>query len=73
MVKVIMSKITWVISILLVSFIVAAEGCSSETVKRTTYETLQNIRQQECSKTPSVDCEKRERLEAYEDKRQEAK
>ena len=47
-----------------------AAGCSSETVKRTTYETLQNIRQQECSRTPSVDCEKRESMEVYKDKRE---
>ena len=46
-------------------------GCSSETVKRTTYETLQNIRQQECSRTPSVECEKRESMEVYEDKRED--
>ena len=46
-------------------------GCSADTVKRTTYETLQNIRQQECSRTPSVDCEKRDSLEVYEDKRQQ--
>lgn len=46
-------------------------GCSAETAKRTTYETLQNIRQQECSRTPSVDCEKKDSLEVYEDKREE--
>jgi len=44
-------------------------GCSKELAKRTSYETLQNIREQECSKTPSVDCEKRERFETYEQQR----
>ena len=44
-------------------------GCSKESVKRTSYETLQNIREQECNKTPSVDCEKRERFETYEQQR----
>ena len=46
-------------------------GCSAETVKRTTYETLQNIREQECSRTPSVDCEKRDSLEVYEERREQ--
>lgn len=45
-------------------------GCSEESVKRTSYETLQNIRQQDCSKTPSVECDGRERLETYEQQRQ---
>ncbi len=49
-----------------------AVGCSGETVKRTVYETLQNIREQECHRTPSVNCEKRDRLGVYEDKQQEA-
>ena len=47
-------------------------ACSAETVKRTTYETLQNVREQECSRTPSVDCEKRESLDVYEELREEA-
>jgi len=38
--------------------LLALAGCSAETAKRTTYETLQNIHQQECSRAPSVDCEK---------------
>jgi len=44
-------------------------GCSTGSAKRTTYETLQNIRQQECLKTPSADCEKREYYDDYERKR----
>jgi uncharacterized lipoprotein YajG len=60
------------VSMTIVSLFVLA-GCSAETAKRTTYETLQNIRQQECNRTPSVDCEKRDSLEVYEDKRQEVK
>jgi len=46
-------------------------GCSDQTIKRTTYDTLQNIRDKECSRTPSVNCDKRESLEVYEDKRQQ--
>lgn len=54
--------------VLLVGLLAA---CSTETVKRTGYETLQNIRQQDCYKTPSVECEQRERMEVYEDRREE--
>lgn len=59
-----MFKISLSVLLLLVT-----QGCSQDSVKRATYETLQNMREQECSKTPSVDCEARERLEVYEDKR----
>lgn len=44
-------------------------GCSKESVKRTTYETLQNVREQECSRTPTVECEERKRYETYEQQR----
>jgi hypothetical protein len=46
-------------------------GCNTETVKRTTYETLQNIHQQECLKNPSLDCEERDAYDTYTKKRQE--
>jgi hypothetical protein len=46
-------------------------GCSSESAKRTAYETLQNVREQECLKNLSSDCEKRESYEDYECKRKE--
>lgn len=55
--------------IFMLGLILTAGGCSEESVKRTTYETLQNVREQDCSRTPSVDCEKRERYETYEQKR----
>jgi len=58
-------------AVFLISFLLVVTGCSQDVVKRTTYETLQNIRQQECNRTPSVDCEKRDSLEVYEDKRQD--
>jgi hypothetical protein len=51
--------------------IIALAGCSSETVKRTTYESLQNVRQQECLKNRQPDCEKREYYDDYERKRKE--
>ena len=49
--------------------IVLASGCSSDTAKRTAYETMQNVRQQECIKNPSLNCGKRENFDDYELKR----
>ena len=51
--------------------IALASGCSSDTAKRTAYETMQNVRQQECMKNPSLSCEKRESYDDYERKRKE--
>jgi len=50
-------------------FVVLVSGCSSETAKRTAYETLQNLHEQECMKNPALDCDKRESYEEYERKR----
>lgn len=58
---------------LLVSFVFIITACSETGAKRMGYETLQNIRQQECYKTPSIECEKRETLEVYEERRLEVK
>jgi hypothetical protein len=44
-------------------------GCSSEAAKRTAYETLQNVHEQECLKNPSADCRKRDSYEDYERQR----
>jgi hypothetical protein len=46
-------------------------GCGSDMAKRTAYETLQNIHEQECLKNPSLKCEKRESYEDYERKRKD--
>jgi len=48
-------------------------GCSSDTAKRTAYETLQNVRQQDCLKDPNSpsDCGKRESYDDYQRKRKE--
>jgi hypothetical protein len=61
------------IFVCLLSLAIAAllAGCSSETAKRTAYETLQNIHEQDClkeRKSPE-DCGKRESYEDYERKR----
>ena len=45
-------------------------ACSSESAKRTAYETLQNVRERECLKNPSAtDCGKRDSYEDYERQR----
>ena len=56
---------------LCLAIIALTAGCSSDTAKRTAYETLQNVHQQECLKNPSLDCEKRESYEDYERKRKD--
>lgn len=59
------------IRVLFLAIIALVAGCSSDTAKRTTYETLQNVRQQECMKNMSPDCDKREYYDDYEQKRKE--
>jgi hypothetical protein len=44
-------------------------GCSGETAKRTAYETLRNVHEQECLKNPAMDCGKRDSYEDYERQR----
>ncbi|MFZ5524520.1 MAG: hypothetical protein ACOY9D_10645 [Pseudomonadota bacterium] len=56
---------------LFLAIVVLIAGCSTDQAKRTAYETLQNVRQQECLKNPSLDCGKRESYEDYERKRKE--
>ena len=48
-------------------------ACSTETAKRTTFETLQNLRQQECQKNGDADCQKRESYDEYQRMKQEEK
>jgi hypothetical protein len=55
--------------LLSLAIIALAAGCSSDTAKRTAYETLQNIHEQECLNNPSLKCEKREYYDDYERKR----
>jgi hypothetical protein len=46
-------------------------GCSTNSVNKTAYETLQNIGQQQCQKTMSSDCSKRESYDDYQRHRHE--
>jgi len=48
-------------------------ACSTETAKRTTFETLQNLRQQECRNNGDADCQKRESYDEYQHMKQEEK
>ena len=57
------------IGVLCLVGIALVSGCSSETAKRTAYETMQNVRQQECRKNLSTDCDKRDSYEDYERER----
>lgn len=47
-------------------------GCSSETWKRTGYETLQNLHQQGCQEEIASGCGERESYSDYEQRREEA-
>jgi len=62
---------TQVFRVLCLALIVLASGCSADTARRTTYETLQNVRQRECMKNLTPDCDKRETYDDYERKRKE--
>ncbi len=46
-------------------------GCSTETAKRLTYESLQARQQLECQKTPGQECPGRDVYDSYQQKRDE--
>lgn len=46
-------------------------GCSSESLKRNTFESLQTIKQRECQQTPGKDCPPRESYNQYEKQRED--
>lgn len=48
------------------------QGCSGETVKRTSFEILQNMREQQCNKDLSGDCPGRESYNDYQRRKKEA-
>ena len=51
--------------VVLAGIVFVVSACSSETVKRTTYETLQNIAEIKCQEDLSADCSGREPYEDY--------
>jgi len=46
-------------------------SCSSETVKRNTYQSLQIMHQRECIQTPGKDCPESQSYNKYEKQREE--
>ena len=61
----------YLLRLLFLATIAILSGCSSEAAKRTAYETMQNVREQECLKNPSMDCGKRGSYEDYQRQRKE--
>ncbi len=58
-------------SLCLAGAVVAAAGCSAEKAQRTAYETLQNVREQECLKSlnSQAGCGKRQSYDEYQRQR----
>jgi hypothetical protein len=52
--------------------ILITQGCSGEFAKRTAFETLQNIHEQQCERDLSGKCPERESYDDYQRKRKEA-
>lgn len=42
-------------------------GCSVDNVKRLSYETIQNLRQQQCEKNRATECNQRQSYDQYQD------
>lgn len=59
-----MEMLKYVILLLLIT-----GGCSSETIKRGTYETLENVRMNKCENEFSANCTERESYDGYTRKR----
>ena len=51
----------------------AFQGCTRESAKRTAFETLQNVREQQCDQDLSGKCPERESYADYQRKRKEAR
>lgn len=59
--------------IFLTSIVLAISGCSTDSFNRISYETVQNVRKQQCLKNTRSDCSERESYEAYQGKLKELK
>jgi len=57
--------------VLLAGVIFTISSCSKESLKRTGYETLQNVQEQRCQKDLSSECPERESYDAYQRKMEE--
>ncbi len=58
------------ITLMIVTF-GAVLACTSESLKRTAYETMENVRQQECHKDLSSECPERQSYEDYQRDKEE--
>ncbi len=56
---------------LLIIIFGVVQACSSESLKRTAYETMENVKQQECHKDLSTECPERQRYEDYQRDKEE--
>ena len=54
--------------LLLTSIVFSISACSTESLKRTGYETLQNVEQLECQEDVRVQCSERESYDSYQRK-----
>lgn len=50
--------------------VLTVSACSTESLKRTGYETLQNVQEQQCQKELSSECPERESYDAYQRERE---
>jgi hypothetical protein len=57
--------------VLLAGVLFTVSSCSTESLKRTGYETLQNVQEQRCQKDLSSECPERESYDAYQRKIEE--
>ena len=57
--------------LLLGGLMLCAHGCSTESLKRTGYETLQNVEDERCLRNLSSECPERESYDEYQRKTQD--
>jgi len=55
--------------VVMTSFGLLLPGCTRDTFKRSTYETLQNIQEQRCREQPGLECPPRESYDHYQRQR----
>ena len=66
------SKIRKYIYILLAGLGIVTQGCSADSAKRLAFESVQNLREQECNKDLTNSCSPRQGYDEYQRKRNQA-
>jgi hypothetical protein len=61
------------LSLSVVALLWLMQGCGNETVKRSAFETLQNVQRQQCLTTMEQGCPERESYDRYQRQRDEQK